>query len=349
MAIDITVAICTWNRAASLSDTLEVLTTQRVPTGIEWECVVVNNHCTDNTDDVLAEFVRRLPIRRVFEPIAGISRARNAAIREARGELVLFLDDDERADPEWIAAYADASARWPSASYFGGRIEPRFLSEPPAYVTANSEALAGIFGIRDFGPTQRMFRDGEAPYGGNMAIRRKVFADMVFDENLGHRHADRVMGEETQFFEKLNRRDERGVWVPEAKVKHRVPPENLTADGIYRHFFTHGRTVFRRKDKTRTWILKFPKSLSRVCCALAHALVAFGRAAGMTNWVVLHARCATWEGMLTEAEAELSAARAKLLAPDGGIGHQFAKAKAKAARAEPDSGSDAHNSSQRRI
>ena len=312
MAIHVTVAICTWNRAAILADTLETLTAIRVPAGIEWECLIINNNCSDTTDEVIASFSGRLPLRRLFEATPGIARARNAAIREARGALILFVDDDERADAEWMAAYVDAAARWPSAAYFGGSIEPRYLSEPPAFVTANSKALEGIFGVRDFGPTQRMFRGGEAPYGGNMAIRRRVFAETSFDENLGHHHADRVLGEETRFFEELNRRHEHGVWVPEAKVKHRVPPENLTAEGIYRHFFSHGRTAVRCRDKTRTWILKVPNSMTRACCRLAHALVALGRGAGMTSWVVLLARCATLEGMVTEAEAESPRGRAKL-------------------------------------
>jgi len=309
--MDVTIAICTWNRALSLTDTLEILTTVRIPRGIVWECLIVNNNCTDTTDEVIAGFTHRLPIRRLFEPIAGVARARNLAIRNARGELILFLDDDERADPEWIAAYLEAAKRWPPAMYFGGKIEPRYLSEPPAYVIANFEALGGLFGLRDFGLTQRFFRDGEAPYGGNMAVRRKAFAGLAFDENLGHHHAERVMGEETQFFDELNRRHEQGVWVPEAKVRHQVPPENLTAEGIYRHFFTHGRTVVRRNDTSRTWILGLPKPLARMCCGVAHRLVAFGRRVGTTRWVILHARCATWEGMLTEVEAESAEGRAK--------------------------------------
>ena len=69
----VTVAICTLNRAESLRRTLESLTAMRVPRDLNYEVVVVNNGCNDNTDDVIAAFADRLPIRREFEPQRGLS------------------------------------------------------------------------------------------------------------------------------------------------------------------------------------------------------------------------------------------------------------------------------------
>lgn len=88
------VAICTWNRAALLRQTLENMTKLLIPPGVEWELLVVNNNCSDATDEVIDSFSARLPIRRVFEAKPGLSNARNAAVRQARGEYVLWTDDD---------------------------------------------------------------------------------------------------------------------------------------------------------------------------------------------------------------------------------------------------------------
>jgi glycosyltransferase involved in cell wall biosynthesis len=204
--MDVTVAICTWNRAPVLAGTLEVLSHLHIPGGLEWECIVVNNNCTDATDDVIAANAQRIPIRRVFEPVAGLARARNCAVREARGDLVLFLDDDIRVDTDWMAAYLDAAARWPRASYFGGVIEPLYPSPPPVFVSANLEALAGLLALHDFGPREHQFGEDEAPYGGNMAFRHAALAQHSFNERLGHHHGDRVMGEEYAFFDLLRQR-----------------------------------------------------------------------------------------------------------------------------------------------
>jgi glycosyltransferase involved in cell wall biosynthesis len=287
-----------------LADTLAILSAVRVPDRIEWECIVVNNNCTDRTNDVLASFAGRLPLRSINEPIAGISRSRNRAVREARGDVILFTDDDIHVDREWMAAYVDAMAAWPMASYFGGTIEPLYRSQPPAFVTDNLEALAGLLGMLDFGPMQRPFHGEERPFGGNMGVRRAIFDEWTFDEQLGHRHLNRNPGEETAFFADLQKRGRQGVWVPAAKVAHVIPPAQMTDAAIYRHFSAYGRWLVRRGDQQQTWMLRFPHWLCRAFCRVTRIRIALLRSAGMTSWASLLARCAVWEGMLEEARAD---------------------------------------------
>src|SRR4051794_35896246 len=103
--MNVTVAICTWNRAGLLDQTLSEMGRLRIPSGLEWELIVVNNNCTDPTDEVIARHTGRLPIRRVSEPRPGQSNARNAAVRVARGDYIVWTDDDVLVDPLWLAAY----------------------------------------------------------------------------------------------------------------------------------------------------------------------------------------------------------------------------------------------------
>lgn len=310
--MDVTVVICTWNRAAMLAETLGILAAVRIPAGLEWECIVVNNNCTDRTDEVLASCAGRLPLRRLSEPVPGLARARNLAARAARGEVILFIDDDIHVDREWMAAYVDAISAWPAASYFGGKIDPLYQAQPPDFVTDNLAALAGLLGMLDLGAVARLFCGTEAPFGGNMGIRRAVFEKHEFDEHFGHRHAARMPGEETAFFDDLRRDGREGVWIPAAKVGHVIPPERLTEAEIYRHFSAYGRCVVRRGEKGRTWILGFPNWLCRAYCRLTRARIALGRAIGTTSWTPLLARCATWEGMLEEARVAPARAHKRL-------------------------------------
>src|SRR6266481_662849 len=122
--VTFTVAICTWNRAASLLQTLRSLTSIDPPNS-PWELLVVNNHCTDETEDVLDRLQQELPLRRVFEAKPGVSQARNAAIQHAHGNYIIWTDDDVIVDKDWLCAYERAVNRWPEAAVFGGPVRPK--------------------------------------------------------------------------------------------------------------------------------------------------------------------------------------------------------------------------------
>lgn len=151
VAMFVTVAICTFDRAESLRRTLDSLAAMRVASDLTWELIVVNNNSTDHTDKVVEGYRDRLPLRCEFEPRAGHSNARNCAIAVARGEYIVWTDDDVIVDAGWLAAYADAFRRWPGAVVFGGRIRPRY--EPPVvkWIAESERVLGGPFAIRDFG------------------------------------------------------------------------------------------------------------------------------------------------------------------------------------------------------
>ena len=127
--------------------TLNSLVGMRVPGDIAWEVVIVNNNSTDHTDNVIYEYVERLPVRREFEPRTGKSNALNRAIDVAKGEYILWTDDDVVVDAGWLTAYVEAFRRWPDAAVFGGRIRPRY--DPPAakWIMQSEAVLVGPYAI----------------------------------------------------------------------------------------------------------------------------------------------------------------------------------------------------------
>ena len=215
----ITVAICTFNRAKSLRRTLESLASMRVPSHLDWELVVVNNGCTDHTDELLAAFVGRMAVRREFEPQRGISNARNRAIDAARGDYIVWTDDDVIVNPAWLAAYAEAFRRWPEAAVFGGAILPRY-EEPVVKWVLEAEALLGDpYAVRDFGdaPLALSVAEGRLPYGANFAIRTTEQRTSRYNPELGYRPGHRRLGEETDVIQRILRSGKIGYWVPSAK------------------------------------------------------------------------------------------------------------------------------------
>jgi glycosyltransferase involved in cell wall biosynthesis len=104
----LSVCICTYNRSQSLARTLDSLS---IPTGDAacTEVLIVDNNSTDGTAQVAESFRIKLPIRRHMETRQGASHARNRAVAEFCGDLLLFTDDDVRLEAGWLAAYLEAS------------------------------------------------------------------------------------------------------------------------------------------------------------------------------------------------------------------------------------------------
>ena len=96
-----------------MRQTLESFTGLAVPAATDWEILVVNNNCTDQTDQVIQAYQDRLPVRRAFEPRPGLSHARNRAIAEATGDYILWTDDDVTVSPNWLVCTSMYSGAGP--------------------------------------------------------------------------------------------------------------------------------------------------------------------------------------------------------------------------------------------
>ncbi|MEX2176558.1 MAG: glycosyltransferase [Pirellulaceae bacterium] len=235
--MDATIAICTWNRAELLEQTLAHMRQLKVPAGATWEIVVVNNRSTDQTDQVLARHAQWLPLRRVFEPQQGQSHARNAAARAARGELILWTDDDVLVGPRWLAALLAEAQQQPAVAFFGGPIEPWFETPPPEWLARNWRQFASAYAVRDLGPEPIQCDASRLPFGANFAVRRAVQTQFLYDGRLGRVAHSEVRGEESELLLRLLADGQRGQWVPAAKVRHFIPRQRLTQrylQGFYR-------------------------------------------------------------------------------------------------------------------
>jgi glycosyltransferase involved in cell wall biosynthesis len=105
--ISITVAVCTHNKAAGLRRTLESLDKNRVSRMHRTEVIMVDNASTDETESVIRSYgPGHLDFRYLFQPQKGLSHARNTALAAARGEVILFTDDDVLVADDWIEQMA---------------------------------------------------------------------------------------------------------------------------------------------------------------------------------------------------------------------------------------------------
>ncbi|MBV9958686.1 MAG: glycosyltransferase family 2 protein, partial [Acidobacteria bacterium] len=226
--MNITVAICTWNRCALLEQTLERVAALRIPHGVEWELLVINNNSTDATPATLAAFASRLPLRAVFEAEPGLSHARNRAVHEAAGDYILWTDDDVLVDAEWLAAYSEAFTEWPDASVFGGNIEPWFEGTPPEWLPRVWQRVASAYASRDLGEESVALSTSVMPFGANFAVRTAEQRQCLYDPRLGVRPGSIMGGEETTVIRRLLADGHTGRWVPRARVRHYIPQARQT-------------------------------------------------------------------------------------------------------------------------
>jgi glycosyltransferase involved in cell wall biosynthesis len=239
----ISVVICTWNRSRLLRLTLEQMTCLDVPPGIVWELIVVNNNCSDDTDAVLAEYRDRLPLVRLFEPTPGKSFAGNLAVREAKGEYIIWTDDDVLVASDWLKAYVNAFAQWPDADIFAGAIDPWFEEAPPRWLESVFSKIAAAYAALDYGPTGFDLTFETYPYGANMALTRTAQLREPYDTRLGPRPNSGIRGEEMIMARRLLATGSRGRWVPEAKVRHFIPPQRQSLRYLREYFFGSGEAL----------------------------------------------------------------------------------------------------------
>ncbi len=105
--------VCSYDRAALLGGMLESLCGQTLPRDA-FEVVLVDDGSTDGTGEVARAFEARLPLRYVHQENAGLAAARNRGVSLARGEVLLFLDDDDLADPGLLEAHVATHRRHPA-------------------------------------------------------------------------------------------------------------------------------------------------------------------------------------------------------------------------------------------
>lgn len=240
----LTVAIRTLDRAESLRRTLDSLGAMRLPGDVGWEIVVVDNGSTDPTDDVIRAFAGRLPVRREIEPRRGHAHASNRAVDAARGDYIVWTDDDVVVDPSWLAAYAEAFRRWPDAAVFGGPIVPRYVPPVPRWILECEGLVGGAFGARDF--TDAIFLAStppeSLPAGANFALRAAEQRAFRYNPDLGHRPGQRRLGEETDVILRILRSGAAGYAVPAARVEHCVRADMQTTAFVARRAASWGET-----------------------------------------------------------------------------------------------------------
>ena len=236
--LKITVAIPTYNRADFLRQTLAGIAAQQFPRD-HFEVLVIDNNSGDHTRAVVAEFADARPAPRYFhEPKQGLDHARNRAIAEARGEIILFGDDDILVQPDWLAQMTVPLLADPARKIgaVGGEVIPIFPDGLPPWVAEWHAPLA-------FRTTAGPLETKHSPMGANLAFPRWVFEQLgPFHTALDRAAGNYFSGGDSEMIRRV-RAAGLDVWfAPAAAVKHQMPASRTTFSYAARHAFDSARS-----------------------------------------------------------------------------------------------------------
>ncbi|MBU1181087.1 MAG: glycosyltransferase [Proteobacteria bacterium] len=222
----ISVVVATRNRAASLARLLDGLVGQiGAP---PFEVIIGDNGSSDDTPMVVERARDRLQVRYVHEERPGKSRTLNAALKLARGELIVFTDDDVLPQSDWLAQLHVAALRHTDANIFGGRIGVDMKSVP-LWVARSFNLMGLLASCHDKGERNVRYGYREYPFGPNMAVRRHCIAGLnkPYPEYLGP-GTKMPVGDEPTFLSQLSPPEANDrLFVASACVMHAVEAENV--------------------------------------------------------------------------------------------------------------------------
>jgi len=240
---NVSVVIPTHNRIERLKRVLAALERQDYALG-DFEVVVVSDGSSDGTDEYLRALTTPLQLHLVVQPNLGVAVARNNGVRQATGDLVLFIDDDVVPAPQLIAEHVRIhSAQSDDVIVLGPMLTPegflmsRWVRWEQAMLTKQYDAMrAG-----KYAPSARQF------YTGNTSLARThLLASGGFDENFRR-------AEDVELAYRLAQRGLPFIFNPDAIGYH-------YAERSFRSWieipYVYGRNdVIFTRDKQQHWLL----------------------------------------------------------------------------------------------
>jgi len=225
----LTIIICTYNREKYIRPLLESLAANTLPK-TEYEILLVDNNCQDNTHAVCEQFALEHPdvaFHYVVETEQGLSAARNKGIREAKGEIIVYVDDDALVDEHYLKDYVDWFDMHPKTMAAGGPIQPLYEEgNEPAWMTPYTRALLTAW--MDYGDRVREYPTGIYPGGGNAAYRKEVFDKVgMFNTSLGRKGGNLMGSEEKDIFAKMHQQGMQVLYLPWPVLHHSIPGAKL--------------------------------------------------------------------------------------------------------------------------
>jgi glucosyl-dolichyl phosphate glucuronosyltransferase len=243
----ISVVIPTRNRADLLAPALESILTQDLAQS-RFEVLVIDNGSTDDTQHVIDQYKGQLAnLSGIYAPEPGLHTGRHVGMKVAKGDILVFVDDDIESLPTWLSSI-DTSFQDPQVAMVGGNNYPLFLQTPPDWLnrmwhrpTFRGYKSIPSLSVIEFTQTPKVI----SPYqiwGCNFAIRKEVLLQAGgFHPDGMPKELIRFRGDgETHVSRYVAKSDLKCVFHPGASVYHKVTQERMTHAYFRQRGFNQG-------------------------------------------------------------------------------------------------------------
>jgi len=230
----VSVVICCYNSAKLLAVTLEHLSRQKTRKYVDWEVVIVNNASTDNTSEVAATEWKKYPdckgsLRIAYQPIPGLAAAREKGIEESKYEYIVFCDDDNWLDENFVQNVVRLMRSNPEVAIAGAETQEVCEVEPPEWFHKWKNWSYAV-GEQFDRPGDITWSRGFV-WGAGMVLRRKAL-DKLYGDGFKSLLTDRkgkelASGGDTEICYAMRLAGWRIWYDPELKLKHYMTAPRL--------------------------------------------------------------------------------------------------------------------------
>lgn len=234
---------CTYNRDKYIGQTLQSVCNQTYADN-NHEIIVIDNNSTDNTASICEEFRAEYPnknFRYVKEMNQGLSFALNRGIKEAQGEFLIFVDDDETIIPEHLERLDNHLRTYPEAVLCGTPVIPVYEIPEPKWMSRFTQRLIG--GYFDQGKEVKILEAKNYPGTGHTIIKKELYERYGnYNTELGRKGTSLIGAEDKDMFNRLKNNNIVCYYLPDIPIYHHIPPNKMTDEFFHKLTYSIGKS-----------------------------------------------------------------------------------------------------------
>ncbi|MBU7582201.1 MAG: hormogonium polysaccharide biosynthesis glycosyltransferase HpsE [Nostoc sp. TH1S01] len=225
--LDISIIIPTYNGAERLPNVLDCLLRQTGIEAIKWEIIIIDNNSFDSTANVFIDYQKLYSknccLKYFLETEQGIAFARARGVKEARGQFIAFLDDDNLPETDWVLRSYQFGREYPQAGAWSGQIHGKFEVEPPE----NFARIQAFLAVREDGQEAYIFDayNLRLPPGAALVVRKQAWLESVPQQLIFKGRLGKLMlsGDDTEVLLYMHKAGWQIWYNPTMHVYHQIP------------------------------------------------------------------------------------------------------------------------------
>ncbi len=180
----ITIVIPTYNRNEQLSDVLDYILQNNTEGLSNVEVIVVDDGSPISAESVIEskKVISPFELKYICQENSGPAVARNNGFRQAKNNMILFIDDDVLVNPMLILQHIEAHQKFPNSAIFGPYPYKKPNIETPAYRYMAKLVDEGIDSLREFEVNN--FAKADTVASGNLSLEKKIFGQEVYNPEM---------------------------------------------------------------------------------------------------------------------------------------------------------------------